>query len=410
MQTTIILFLLTILIIWIGYLIFLFSKKQDNLEFSEKIKTLEQEKNKLFEEKIRVESDLNKNKEELWSIKEELKQVTTDRDKLSWNNKAMFVEKTNLSNEKSNLEKEISELKNKIHKFEAEEQRKNKEFDEKIQKLDESKKALDDEKSRIRREDEEEQKRLSDEKSRIWNDHENLALAKLRESCQKQTIWFNFYDNSNLPQEFTKLKPDFLVNFLWQYIVFDAKKSRSVKTYIPEQVKLTAKKYKDISEIYPTIFFVVPQDEIEELKNLSHFEEWFSFYIISIDAIEPILANFKKITEYDKIEEFDPQDRETIINLIANYDRHISLQNATNICFAKDSIALMSWKEQLNEKIQEDINIKKSSMRSKKLNEWDIKKIAQNLSEQEKEIWKLISPKVAIDNDEIIEISNIIKD
>jgi hypothetical protein len=109
-------------------------------------------------------------------------------------------------------------------------------------------------------------------------------------------------------------------------------------------VKSTARKYKDIPEIYPTVFFVVPADELQELKTFSFLEEGFSFYVISIESIEPILASLRKISEYDTIADFDPQDREAVVNLIANYDRHISLQNATNILFTRESIGLMNSK------------------------------------------------------------------
>lgn len=405
---TLIILLLIVLIASIGYMIFLFSTKTGNGESGDKLAILEREKMLILEEKIRLEADFNKNREELGKIKEELKQVTTERDTFQWNNKRMFIENDRLSSDKQNLEKENAELKAKTTKHEAEETRKQKEFEERINKLSHAEKALEDERQRIRREDEEEQAHILEEQNRIWNDHETLVLARLRETCQKSSLGFTFHDNTNLPGEFTKLKPDFMVNFLGQYIIFDAKKSKSIKTYIPDQVKSTAKKYKDISDIYPTVFFVVPADEIADLKTLTFIEEGFSFFIISADAIEPILANFKKISEYDTIKDFDPQDRETIVNLIANYDRHISLQNATNILFTKDSITLMNSKESLHEELQSEISIRKQGMRNKKLNDADIKKIAQSPDEQEREITKLISPRISIAREEIEEMQEVL--
>lgn len=400
--------LLVILALSVGYAIFLLSKRQDSMGSVDKIITLEREKNTLLEAKIRLESELDRKTEELGSVKENLRQISTERDEFSGKNKTLFVEKNNLLNDRKNLESELAELKTTLSRHDAEEVRKQKEFDERIHKLSNAEKALEDERQRIRREDEEAQANILAEQTRIWNDHESFVLARLREICQKSSIGFTFHDNANLPSEFTKLKPDFMVNVLGQYIVFDAKKSKSIKTYIPDQVKSTAKKYKDTPDIYPTVFFVVPADEIAELKNLSYIEEGYSFFVISADALEPILANFKKISEYDTIKDFDPQDRETIVNLIANYDRHISLQNAANILFAKESIPLMNSKESLHEELQNEIIVRKQGMRSKKLNDADIKKIAQSLSEQEKEIGKLISPKVAIQDEEIAEMKEVL--
>lgn len=77
---TLIILLLIILIGSIGYMIFLFSAKTGNGESGDKLAILEREKMIILEEKIRLEADFNKNREELGKIKEELKQVTTERD------------------------------------------------------------------------------------------------------------------------------------------------------------------------------------------------------------------------------------------------------------------------------------------------------------------------------------------
>lgn len=326
---------------------------------------------------------------------QELKIILSDKDRLLLDNKAITLEKDRLLDKIQFSEKEMSELKIKITKYEIEAERRESELSENIKLLDVAKKGYDDEKAMIRKIKEDEQRHLFEEKTRAWNDYENKVIAKLRDSCKKPYIWFTFYENNCLPPEFLSLKPDFLVEFLWQYIIFDAKQSeKRISKYIPEQVKFTAQKYKWNKKIYNTIFFVVSYDEIKELQNLSYFEEWFNFFIVSIDSIDPILANFKRISDYSNIKDFDPQDREIIINLLAKYDRHISLQNATNIYFTKNSIDLMSWEKQLNEKIQEDLRIKHLSMRTNRINEWDITKIAQSISKQWKEIEDLISPKI----------------
>lgn len=406
---TITIVLLSLMTVSTGYIAFIFSKKHDTRALDEKIQSLENEKSRILEEKIRLESELSSKSEELGKLNAEIKNIASERDELSGKNKTLFIEKTSLVNDRGNMENENRSLKDRITKHEAEEARKQKEFEEQIRKLDESKKTLDEEKIRIQREDAEEQKKLFDEKDRIWNDHENLTLARLREACQRPSIGFSFYDNTNLPSDFTKLKPDFMIDFLEQYIVFDAKKSKDIRNYISEQVKSTAKKYKNISEIYPAVFFVVPQDEIQELKALSFTEDRFTFHVITVDIIEPLLANFKKVTEYERIEELDPQDRENIVTLIAHYDRHISLQNAANIYLAKESIDLMNKKESLNEKLLAEIDIKKQGMRISKLKDSDLKKIAQSLSEQSREIEKLVSPNVTVKDQEIQEVEAIFR-
>lgn len=344
-MNTFILIVLFILIFTVGYVIFLLLKKQDNRDFNEKMILLERDKTRLVESKIRLETELEKKSEELGELRGEVKKISKERDELAGKYETMTMEKIELQAVRKYTEKELTEIKDILARHEAEEVRKQKEFEEHIHKLSSTEKSLEDERQRIRREDEQLQANILAEQARIWNDHEQMVISHLREVCQKPSMGFTLHDNTTLPSLFTKLKPDAVIPFLSQYVLFDAKKSKSIRTYIADQVKSTARKYKDIQEIYPIVFFVVPVQELQELKTLSFIEEDFSFYIISVESIEPILASFKKISEYETIADFDPQDRETIVNLIANYDRHISLQNAANILFTKESIVLMNSKE-----------------------------------------------------------------
>jgi len=344
-MNTLIIVLLFILVSVVGYAIFLLLKKQENRDSNEKMILLERDKTRLTEKSIRLESELEKKSEELGELKGDVKKVSKERDELVGKYETISREKIELQVARKYTEKELTETRDTLARHEAEEVRKQKEFEERIHKLASAEKSLEDERQRIRREDEQLQENILAEQTRIWNDHEQMVLSRLRETCQKSIIGFTLHDNTTLPPLFTKLKPDAVVPFLSQYVVFDAKKSKNIRTYIVDQVKSTARKYKDIPEIYPTLFFIVPAQELQELKTLSFIEEGFSFYIISVESIEPILASLKKISEYETIADFDPQDRETIVNLIANYDRHISLQNAANILFTKESIGLMNSKE-----------------------------------------------------------------
>lgn len=408
MNTLIVTFLL-VLMLSIGYAIFLLLKKQDDRGSTEKILLLERDNIRIKESKIRLESELERKSEELGELRGEVKKASKDRDELRGKHEAVLLEKTELQSTRKYLEKELAETRDTLARHEAEEVRKQKEFEERIHKLANAEKALEDERQRIRREDEAEQASVLAEQSRIWNDHEQTVLSCLRETCQKSAIGFTLYDNTNLPSLFTKLKPDAIIPFLGQYVVFDAKKSRNIRTYIPEQVKSTARKYKDLPDIYPTIFFIVPTAELQELKTLSYIEEGFSFFVISAESIEPLLASLKKISEYGTIADFDPQDRETIVNLIASYDRHISLQNAANILFTRESITLMNSKEGLHSEIQKEIVNRKEGMRTKKLNEAELKKIAQSMGEQERQTNELLTPSAVIGGAERTEVEEVLK-
>jgi len=349
-----------------------------------------------------LQTEQTQKENRLGEITMQLEQEKKEKNELQGNNKRMFVENEALKTETKILREKNTEQQRIISKFEAEAQMRQKELESFIQKLERAEKKLEEEQLRVRREDEARQTKLLEEKNRIWNDHENAVLARLREVCTKPEIAFRFYENNELPAEFDgTIKPDFLIEFLGQYLVFDAKKSKDMVNYISDQVKKTAVKYKGNEKLYPMIFFIVPQEEISTLKKTNFHEGEYTFHVISQDAIEPILANFKRISEYEKIQEFDPQDRESLINLIANYDRHISFQNAANILLAKESVNVMKTKESLPAEFLSAIENRKQSMRAIKLKDAEVKKLSQDLILQSREISKLTSPVAEIEATDI---------
>lgn len=364
----------------------------------ESLQKTEEERKFLLEENLKNKAQLEQQDQEIGRLQQIKKQFDESIGELRGKEKLVVGLE---ANEKQYLDR-LRGAQKKISEFEARAEQLEEKRTVSEKKLEEARNALNDERHRVRREDEDRQTQILEEKNRIWNDHEVLVLAKLREVCDKPEIAFQTFDNQKLPEGFDgTLKPDFLVSFLGQHIIFDAKKSKDPQNYLNDQVKKTAKKCKGNESIYSTIFFVMPDDEIVQCRKLSFFEEGFSFYVIPVSAIEAIISNFKRITEYDKIQEFDPQDRENIVNLIANYDRHISFQNAANILLAKESVALMNTKEVLPKDFQEEVSIRKQSMRNFKLKDSDLKKLSQKLGEQEKEIEKLTSPKVSIDAEDL---------
>ena len=284
------------------------------------------------------------------------------------------------TSELKHLEQENFKLTKEILKHEKEADLREEKLSQKLEKLEKAQHQLELERKRVIAQDEAKIQVEFETKNRIWNDHENQVIHKLAQLCQKPEIGFSYFENTNLPQGFeAKLKPDFMISFLGQYIVFDAKKSKDLNTYIPEQVKKTAQKYKDNSDIYSTIFFVIPTTDIGELKKLSFEEGKFTFLMINTESVEAILKSFKKVTEYEKLEKLDPQERSKIVNLIAHYDRHIAFQNAANILLAKESIPLMDSKSELSDDLQEAIQNKKQQLRDLKLKQAELTDITKNI-------------------------------
>ncbi|MBA4320525.1 MAG: hypothetical protein C0412_19170 [Flavobacterium sp.] len=338
----------------------------------------------------------------------------SEKNQLIGKNEQLIREVANLNADKTSLIKEKDRLVGELSNFKAVEKNREKEFSDNIQKLNTSQLALNDEKMRIRREDEEKLKKEEDERNRMWAEHEEIVKIKLTELCKSSQYAFQYYDNNNLPTAFGgKFKPDFLIEFLGQYVIFDAKKSESdLQNYISTNIKSTVEKInnnQDVS-IYSVVFFIVPTDTIKSLRKINYYEQGYNFFVISPEAIEIVLALFKKINTYELAEQLDPRDRENIVNLIAEFDHHINMRNALDILASASGVSVLEKIETLRGDFKEDVFLKKDKIRLKQLSPTDIKTLMMSAGVQKEEIIKQILPKAAISEDNFKNAKTILKE
>lgn len=345
-------------------------------------------------------------KAEIWQKNREIGQLTQDfqsekseKDRLSWEGKRIFVEITNIKKDFATLSEERDFLKAQLIHFQAEENRKASEFDKKIAQLEEVRVSLEDEKSRIRKEDEKEKEEEKINRDRLWAEHEVKVQSYLAELCRLPQYNFPSFDNKNLPEGFSgKLKPDFMIELLGQYVIFDAKVSKadSLQTYITTNVKTTAEKIGNDVKIYPMIFFVVPWESLTTLSKTYFREQGYDFFIISPDAIPVILSAFKKITTYELAEKLDPRDREDIVSLIAEFDFHINQRNALDIIASKMWTSVLSKMENLKKEFRDEVFLRKTKMKPQQpwISEMKALMIDQHI--QESAIADLVQPKAKI--------------
>ena len=365
----------------------------------------------LLEEIARVRADLSQKDQSIGQLTKDLQNEKTEKDQLSGKNKQLFIENTNLTAGNNTLLTDKQQLVNEVNKYKANESIKLKELDSKILKLDEAKTALEDERKRIRKEDDEKLQKEKDERNRMWAEHESNVKVQLTELCKNPKYGFTYYDNNNLPAGFGgKFKPDFLIEFLGQYVIFDAKKSESdLQNYINNNVKLTVEKINSDSKIYNTVFFIVPTQAMGSLKTKHYYEQGYEFFVIPIEALEIVLASFKKINTYEIAQKLDPRDRENIVNLIAEFDQHINMRNTLDILASESGISVLKKAETLQKDIKEEILQKKSKIRLQNFTPTEIKTLMVGTETQSERISELISPKVAISEENLKKVKNVLR-
>lgn len=353
----------------------------------------------LKQELARLNADVEVKAKKIGELTQELQTEKSEKDQLSGKGKQVFAEITDLRAKYDSLIKEKEKVLQDLTHFQAEEKRKSAEFDKRIAQLDEAKNALEDERKRIRKEDEELALREKENRDRMWAEHEDVVKNRLSELCKLPQYNFPSYDNKNLPEGFGgKFKPDFMIEFLGQYVIFDAKvsKSENLQSYVSTNVKSTAEKINNDTKIYPMVFFVVPTDAIGMLSKTHFQEQGYEFYIISPESLPVVLAAFKRISAYELAEQLDPRERENIVTLIAEFDHHINMRNALDIIASQTGIAVLSKANNLQKDLKEEIRTKKAKMRIAPPSSTELKTLMIDTEKQQDDITALTSPQAAI--------------
>ncbi|MCD6109857.1 hypothetical protein J7J83_03815 [bacterium] len=369
--------------------------------------------NKPIEENAQLKAELTQKDVKIGELTKDFQNERTKKDELSGKNKQLYAEIVSLKAKNENLLEDKERLSKELAKFKEEETRKENEFNIGVQKLDESKKAWEDEKKRVRREDEERDKKEKEERDRMWAEHEKNVKYQLSELCKLPEYNYQTYDNNNLPDGFGgKFKPDFMIEFLGQYVIFDAKVSRSdnLQNYVSTNVKSTIEKINNDTKIYPMIFFVVPTDAIGALNKKYFYEKGYEVFIISPDTIPVVLATFKRISAYELAEGLDPRDRENIVSLIAEFDYHINMRNALDLLASQSGVSVLEKGNNLSEDIKSEITRKKSKMRLQQFAPTDIKTLMINSKMQQRTIDEMTSPKASISNDDLDSVKPILEE
>ena len=372
------------------------SLKQEVYGLNEKqqaLKKLEgqQEEQKISNDKLTIENaslkeqikNLNEKQEALKKLEGQQEEQKTSNDKLTIENTSLKEQIKNLNENYKNKEIEVNNLNNALKKNQQE-------VTDHISKLSQSEKTLEDEKIRLRKEDEQRQKEEEANRTRIWNEHEKYSLKQMKSICDKEGVNLKYFDNDNLPNDFgTKFKPDFLVELVEQYVIFDAKisKADNINTYIADQVKKTVKKIKENKKediIFKSIFLIIPTIDIHKVEKFSYYEDGFYIYIISIESFEPIIVNLKKIEEYKIADDITPQDRENIVKVVSSLAYHIHYQNAHNIVLTSKGLSTIEGLKDLKTDIHDKIELTMKQNRLESVKTTDLKDLLSSKKQKEK--------------------------
>lgn len=232
----------------------------------------------------------------------------------------------------------ISRLNLMNSKYETAEEQRRRNYEDSIARLNQLKDTLEKEIKRLSDERLHEQREAFDKMKRQWIEHETSVEQSLKMICQNNFIRYidnvPFYGN-----------PDNTLEICEEYVIFDAKcPSNDDLNNFPKYIKAqteTVKKYANQDKVKKDIFLVVPTNTIHTIAQLVYNMGEYNVYVITKDALEPIILSLKRIEDYEFVNQLSPEERDNICRVIGKFAHTIKRKIQIDQFFAAEFLELL---------------------------------------------------------------------
>lgn len=228
--------------------------------------------------------------------------------------------------------------------YEQGEENRRKDYEKNITEINTVKSLLEADRIKIQQDKENEINNKFEKLKQTWAKHEETVENTIKEICRKHII--EYIDKEQVP---FKGKPDNTIKISDEYIILDAKSPSSddLKNF-PNYIKVqteSVKKYIKEENVKKDIFLVIPSNTVEEIKQFTYNMGDYNVYIVTIDALEPIILSLRKIEEYAAVTELDPEERENICRIIGKFVHITKRKIQIDYVFTKEFLSIIKKSE-----------------------------------------------------------------
>lgn len=276
---------------------------------------------------LEIEKNKNKSLEaslgDLKILRAERDSLSTEKTSLESKNENYLKRGTELSNELSAVkqklesrENELISLREEYTRLKSLEEERRKSHEHAVNNLN----VIVDRTQQERNKEKQEQHqreidRLIDQKQ-TWSNHEKNVKGRMKTICNRHGVEY-------LEAVPFKGKPDNTLKINDEFVIFDAKSPlnedlNNFPLYIRNQAESVSKYVKE-EGVRREIFLVVPTNTLEELEQFEYRLSDYTVYVVSIDALEPIILALRKIEDYEFAESLSPEERENICRVIGKF-------------------------------------------------------------------------------------------
>jgi len=298
-----------------------------------------------FEEFKSVQKEISNKNNDYDLLGRKLLQITTQNEGLE-NNIQQYERAFNQKDEVINsLNDKIAGLNNTVSKlslanskFETTEEQRTGTYENRITQLNQLKETLEKETKRLSDERLEAQRVAFEKMKRQWSEHEITVEQTLKMICQNHVIKYiddvPFYGN-----------PDNTIEINEEFIIFDAKcPSNDDLTNFPKYIKAqteTVKKYANQDRVKKDIFLVIPTNTIHTINQVTYNMGDYNVYVITKDALEPVILSLKKIEDYEFVNQLSPEERDNVCRVIGKFAHTTKRKIQIDQFFASEFLELL---------------------------------------------------------------------
>jgi len=265
------------------------------------------------------------------------------------------TENTTFKEKLSNIEQERNNLKNENVFLKKEEENRNETLRKSIESTNTLQESLTKEKERLNDERVKETEDRLEKMKWTWGEHEKDVENHLQLICRNHVIKYISQEDFPHPRN----KPDNSIEIMDQLIVFDAKSpANDDLSNFPKYIKLqteSLKKYAKHDDVKKDLFLVIPSNTLHVINQFSYNIGDYNVYIITKDALEPIILSLKKIEEYEFADKLSPEERDNVCRVIGKFAHTTKRRIQIDQFFAEEFLDTLQKAKQLPSDILESV-------------------------------------------------------
>ena len=287
-----------------------------------------------------------------------IKELEKERDILNVQIKSfdeLKIKKAELETTLRSISDERNDLKNKNIKLNNEEEKRILDSKKEIEALITLKQSAEDEKQALNNIRVNEKEEELEEMKRQWVKHEKDVENYLREICRNYIIKYVGQEEFPHPRN----KPDNSIEIMDQLIVFDAKSPSNnnldnFPKYIKDQTE-NLKKYAKHDDVKNDLFLVIPSNTLHVIDQFSYKIGEYNVFIITKDALEPIILSLKKIEEYEFVDKLSPEERDNVCSVIGKFAHTTKRRIQIDNFFQREFLSTLDKAKKLPREILESV-------------------------------------------------------